>query len=143
MKIIFLSLFLFSISPAFSQNKNAIHSPGTDTLVFAEVKVDVQASVDPKEWVTHLTNELEPAIKKAAKKGLKAGYYTVRVKFLVEKDGSIRYVQALNDPGYNLAKAAAKGVQNGPRWKPGVQNGKTVRSFHTQPICFIIQEGRG
>lgn len=141
MKMIFLSLFLFSISPAFSQNKNAFPPSGTDTLVFA--KVDVQASVDPKEWVTYLTNKLQPAIRKAAKKGMKAGFYIVRVKFLVEKDGSINYVQALNDPGYNLAKAAAKGVQTGPKWTPGAQNGKRVRSFHTQPICFVIQEGKG
>ncbi|HTM91335.1 MAG TPA: energy transducer TonB [Flavisolibacter sp.] len=141
MKLVFLGVFLFSINLVFSQNTNLIHSSAPDTLVVA--KVDLGACVDEKDWVVHLTNELEPAIKKAAKKGLKAGTYIVRVKFLVERDGSIKYVQALNDPGYNLAKAAVKGVQTGPRWSPGIQNGRKVRSFHTQPICFVIQEGNG
>lgn len=140
MKLVLLSAFLFSINMVFSQNTNVIRSSQADTSVVT--KVDLEACVDEKEWVVHLTNELEPAIKKAAKKGMKAGFYMVRVKFLVEKDGSINYVQALNDPGYNLAKAAAKGVQTGPKWTPGVQNGKKVRSFHTQPICFVIQEGK-
>lgn len=140
MKLVFLIAFLVSISPAFSQNANALVSSETDSE--SNIKVDVEASVDEKEWVVHLTNELEPVIKKAAKKGLRAGTYTVRVRFLVEKDGSINYVQALNDPGYDLAKAAVKGVQTGPRWTPGEHNGKKVRSFQTQPIRFVIQYGR-
>jgi periplasmic protein TonB len=140
MKIIFLILFLFSAQLSFSQKLNTLGVSELDTLAVAQV--DVQASVDEKEWVVHLTNELEPVIKKAAKKGLKAGFYTVRVRFLVEKDGSINYVRALNDPGYDLAKAAIKGIQTGPRWRPGIRNGKTVRSFQTQPICFVIQYGK-
>ena len=116
MKLVFLSAFLFSINLVFSQNTNLIYSSEADTLVVTEV--DLKACVDEKEWVVHLTNELEPVIKKAAKKGLKAGTYIVRIKFLVERDGSIKYVQALNDPGYNLAKAAVKGVQTGPKWRP-------------------------
>jgi periplasmic protein TonB len=140
MKLIFLGVFLFWINLVFSQNTNSIRSSEADTLVAN--KVDLEACVDEKEWVVHLTNELEPAIKKAAKKGLRAGTYTVRIKFLVERDGSINYVQALNDPGYNLAKAAVKSIQTGPKWRPGIQNGRKVRSFHTQPICFVIDDGK-
>ena len=69
---------------------------------------------------------------------MKAGTYTVNVRFLVEKDGSISDVVALNDPGYGLAKAAEKVVKTGPKWTPGQQGGKTVRSYHTQPINFVI-----
>ena len=93
-----------------------------------------------QQWIDHLTNNLQPAIVKAAKKGMKAGRYDVNVKFLVEKDGSISDAQALNDPGYGLAKAAVKVLKSGPRWSPGEQNGKKVRSYHTQPITFVIQE---
>ena len=103
MKLIFLTVSFFSISMVFAQNKNTVRYSETDTLV--ATKVDLEPSVDEKEWVVHLTNELEPVIKKAAKKGLQAGVYTVRVRFLVEKDGSINYVQALNDPGYKIGRA--------------------------------------
>jgi protein TonB len=34
------------------------------------------------------------------------GTYTVQVRFLVERDGSITDVQALSDPGFGLKKAA-------------------------------------
>jgi protein TonB len=72
---------------------------------------------------------------------MKPGTYIVQVKFLVEKDGSISDVHALNDPGYGLAKAAEKVLRTSPRWSPGEQNGRKVRSYHTQPITFMIQQG--
>ena len=76
---------------------------------------------------------------KAAEEGMKPGTYTVQVRFLVLKDGSLTDVQALNDPGYNLAAAAIRAVKTGPKWNPGLQNRKPVNSYHTQPITFVIQ----
>jgi protein TonB len=64
----------------------------------------------------------------------------VNVKFLVLKDGSVTDVKALNNPGYDLAEAAVKTVRTGPKWLPGIQNGKTVNSYHTQPITVVIQK---
>lgn len=109
-----------------------------DTAVFQ--KVEIEASVDRQQWIDHITRNLQPYVEKAAKKGMKPGLYTVQVRFLVEKDGSISDVQALNDPGYGLAKGAEKVVRTGPRWNAGELNGRKVRSYHTQPISFIIQE---
>lgn len=103
-------------------------------------KIDVEASVDRQQWIDHLTKNLQSPIEKAVRKGMKAGTYTVQVRFLVEKDGSISDVFALNDPGYGLAKAAVKVLKTGPKWKAGEQNGQKVRSYHTQPITFVIQE---
>lgn len=71
---------------------------------------------------------------------MKVGQYTVNVRFLVEKDGSISDVKAVDDPGYGLADASVKVVKTGPRWWPGVYEGKIVRSYHTQPITFVINE---
>ncbi len=79
-------------------------------------------------------------IEDAASSGMSPGNVTVNVRFLVERDGSITSVQALNDPGYGLAKGAEEVVKRGPKWSPGEQNGKKVRSYHTQPITFQIQE---
>jgi protein TonB len=62
------------------------------------------------------------------------------VRFLVERDGSIENVKALNDPGYGLARGAEQVVKSGPKWKPGIQNGNKVRSYHTQPIAFVIMD---
>jgi protein TonB len=110
----------------------------SEKLVFT--KVDVEAKVDMQQWRLHLESNLMGPIEKAAKKGMKPGTYTVNVRFLVEKDGSISDVRALNDPGYGLAAASEKVVRTGPKWIAGEQNGRKVRSYHTQPMTFVISE---
>ena len=101
-------------------------------------KVEIAATVDQSRWRRHLENRLVRYIEDAAARGMAAGQYTVMVRFLVEKDGSIDRVTALNDPGYGLAKGAEQVVKSGPHWEPGIQNGNKVRSYHTQPITFVI-----
>ena len=138
MRVVFLFLSVLSANLLFAQQMDTLKRPAVDTTVF--IKVDIEESVDAKQWIDHLSEVLRPYIEKAARKGMKAGTYTVQVKFLVERDGSINDVQALNDPGYNLAKGAEKAIRTGPKWTAGEMNGKKVRSYHTQPITFVIQQ---
>jgi protein TonB len=139
MRFVFSLLLLLLSDILFAQNNTPPPMAINDTAIIF-TKTEVEASVDRQEWIDHLTKNLQSPIEKAARKGMKAGTYTVQVKFLVERDGSISDVHALNDPGYGLAVAAEKALQTGPKWKPGTQNGKVVRSYHTQPITFVIQE---
>ena len=136
MRILFSTLLLLFVNILFAQQTTPVSTKEVDTSTFQ--KVEIEASVDAKAWIDHLQKELQRPIEKAAKKGMKAGTYTVQVKFLVEKDGSIADVQALNDPGYGLGKAAENVIRTGPKWQPGIQDGKVVRSYHTQPITFVI-----
>ncbi|RYF80875.1 MAG: hypothetical protein EON98_12995 [Chitinophagaceae bacterium] len=103
-------------------------------------KVEIEASVNVARWRQHLERNLVRYIEDAATAGMQPGTYTVMVRFLVEKDGSISRVLALNDPGFGLARGAAQVVESGPQWNPGEQNGRKVRSYHTQPITFVIME---
>lgn len=103
-------------------------------------KVEVQARVNSNQWRRHLERRLVRYIEEAAYAGMPPGTYTVRVRFLVEKDGSIGRVKALNKPGYGLAGGAEQVVKTGPRWIAAEQNGRKVRSYHTQPITFVILE---
>lgn len=119
-------------------NKLIVGAPDGEEKIFE--KVEVEASVNAQMWRKHLEVNLLPYIERAANSKMKAGNYTVNVRFLVERDGSISDVKALNDPGYGLAKGCEKVVRTGPRWSPGELNGKKVRSYHTQPIIFSIQE---
>jgi protein TonB len=64
----------------------------------------------------------------------------VNVRFLVEKDGSISSAKAMKDIGFGLAKGAEKVVKSGPKWTAGEQNGIKVRSYHTQPIYFVVTQ---
>jgi periplasmic protein TonB len=140
-----LSFLFLSASAQAQKGDSPSTNASSDTAKNATAEkifneVEVEASVDVFQWRAHLGKNLMAPIEKAAKKGMKAGQYTVNVRFLVERDGSISDVKALNDPGYGLADASVNVVRTGPKWKAGEQNGRKVRSYHTQPLTFVIQE---
>jgi protein TonB len=124
-------------SKTLPQSKESIKD-SQDVKAFESV--EIEPSVNIAAWRSHLQKKLLPYINKASNKGMKPGIYTVSVRFLVEKDGSISEAESLDDPGYGLADAAVKVVKSGPRWTAGELNGKKVRSYHTQPISFAITE---
>ncbi|MNY56007.1 Gram-negative bacterial tonB protein [compost metagenome] len=66
----------------------------------------------------------------------------VEVSFIVEKDGSLSNVEIKKDLKYGTGQAAVDVIKNYPeKWRPGVQNGHTVRVAYTLPIRLntIIQ----
>ena len=138
MRVLLACVLLLCASNLSAQSQDTVGVQTVDLDIFE--KVEVAARVDAALWKRHLEQHLLPVIENAAKKGMKAGTYIVYVRFLVEKNGSIGNVKALNDPGFGLAKGAEKVLKTGPRWTPGSQNGRVVRSYHTQPITFVITE---
>ena len=130
---------MIATPPPVDEGKKVVEEPKVDeNQIFT--KVEIEAQVDQKSWIRWLQSQLQRYIEDAASNGMEPGTYTVQVKFLVERDGSIADVHALNDPGFGLGKAAESVVKKGPKWSPGIQNGKQVRSYHTQPITFVIQD---
>ncbi|HUC81769.1 MAG TPA: energy transducer TonB, partial [Flavisolibacter sp.] len=126
--------------PPVDEGKGVVAPPPPEDENKVFEKVEIEASVNVAQWRRHLENQLGRYIEDAASSGMAPGNYTVNIRFLVERDGSITDVKALNDPGYGLAQGAVDVVKRGPKWSPGEQNGKKVRSYHTQPITFQIQE---
>ena len=63
---------------------------------------------------------------------------TISVQFIVDENGNISEVSALNDPGSGLAAAASKIISNGPKWTPAEQDGHPVISRHIQKIQFRL-----
>jgi len=64
---------------------------------------------------------------------------TVYIYFVVERDGSITNVKVLRGIGGGCDEEAVRVVQNMPRWKPGIQHGKTVRVSYNLPVKFVLQ----
>ncbi len=58
------------------------------------------------------------------------------IEFVVEKDGSLTDIKVLRDVGYGSKEEALKVVRNSPKWKPGIQNGKPVRTKFMQIISI-------
>jgi protein TonB len=91
----------------------------------------------PAAWKRYLENNLKAdAVVEA---GAPPGILTVRVQFIVDKDGNISEVKALNDPGYGTAEEAVRVIKKGPKWKPALQNGRNVIYQAVQGVGFNIQ----
>ncbi|KAA5538357.1 energy transducer TonB [Paenimyroides baculatum] len=61
----------------------------------------------------------------------------VRLKFVVEKDGSFTDLQVLDDK-QGVGNEAKRVLKAMPQWKPAQHNGKTVRSSFTLPITIKV-----
>jgi N-acetylmuramoyl-L-alanine amidase len=103
-------------------------------------KVETEPSIDRAQWTAFLRKNLQPIIDQAAVKGIKPGTYVVKLKFIVNLDGTITDIKALNDPGYDLASTTVAFVKDSPRWMPATQNGKAVNAYHVQPVTFVIED---
>ena len=61
-------------------------------------------------------------------------------QFTVNKDGSIVDIQILRSSGHDaLDKEAKRVIESMPKWAPGKQRGKPVRSRFTLPVTFKLQ----
>jgi len=90
----------------------------------------------PKGWTNYLMNNLDrdlPVKNKAV-----TGKYTIKLNFLVNKDGGVENVVAENNPGYGTADEAIRVIEKGPKWIPAEQNGKKVNYLMKQVIVFNV-----
>ena len=100
-----------------------------------------EAIVDKQKWRRHLEKSLQPLVEQKANQGL-TGTFTVLVRFLVNKDGKLEELKALTTYGHGIEEAVIKIIKDGPAWQPGSYHGQKVKSYHTQPITFMISDGR-
>lgn len=63
----------------------------------------------------------------------------VFVSFVVEKDGRVGQVKILRDIGGGCGNEAVRVVKMMPKWKPGKQRGKPVRTQFNLPVNFDLQ----
>ena len=84
------------------------------------------------------TNFREPDLSNSGLTASKA--ISVIVSFVIEKDGSMTDIKVLRDPGYKLGDEAIRVLKSQKtKWKPGIKDGKPVRTLYTLPISIIPQ----
>jgi protein TonB len=64
---------------------------------------------------------------------------TVYVQFVVDSKGNITDVKILRGIGGGCDEEALRVIKMMPTWKPGRQNGKTVRVLYNMPVIFKLQ----
>ena len=60
----------------------------------------------------------------------------VVVTFVVERDGSIDSIKVIKKVSPELDREALRVIRLMPKWNPGKQNWKTVRTKYTIPVIF-------
>lgn len=144
MKIIYISalILIFANIAVNAQTLDKIPPPPPPTekldedVIFTKVEVEAQFPGGLKEWSTYLQKNLNanvPVDNKARK-----GKYTVVVRFIVAKDGSISEVLAETNHGFGMEKEVMRVIKKGPNWKPAMQNGNVVKAYRRQPVIFLV-----
>ena len=109
-----------------------------ETRVFTKVEIEAEYPGGPSAWAKYLRNNLDANT--PVDNDAPPVTYTVVVRFIVSRDGSISDVVAETKHGYGMEAEAMKIIKKGPKWTPAQQNGRHVNAYRRQPITFVVQE---
>jgi protein TonB len=100
------------------------------------VKVEKEAAFDG-DWNSFLKKNLDATT--PGNNDAPEGTYTVVVKFVVSKDGSLSDIMCESDPGYGICKEAIRVIKKSKKWNPALQNANVVNAYRRQPITFLVE----
>ena len=137
--ILILSVVLSSFSYA------QVTESSIDTAIVKTPEIDPEYNGGFEALIQYLTTNLEgvsnPKKKRSVPKEDLFEGGRVIVRFIIEKDGTVSNVlleERLRkcEP---CNREAIRVVKNMPKWKPGLKNGKAVRTYVRLPIRFEIE----
>lgn len=124
--------------PAETVHVAEVTKPGSPEMdyetIFTTVENPAEFPGGVSEWARYLQRNLRYP-ESARDMGITG---VVRVQFIVDREGNISEVEALNDPGEGLAEEAVRIIKKGPKWRPAEQNGRKVIYRHKQAIVFRL-----
>jgi protein TonB len=126
------------VAPPVQDAGNVVAAPPDDNQIFTKVEQEATFPGGPDGWRRYLQRNLKGNV--PVENNAPAGMYQVMVQFIVSKDGSISNVEALTSYGYGMEEEAVRAIKTGPKWTPGLQNGRYVNSIRRQPITFQVEE---
>lgn len=110
-----------------------------DNKVFVKVQVEPSFPGGEKEWTKYLDRNLDVNI--PLKNKCKPGSYTVIIQFIVDREGNPVDLRPLTNHGFGMEDHVINVIKKGPRWIPGLQNGRAVKAYKKQPVTFVIGGG--
>jgi len=125
------------VAPPVQDAGTVVAAPPDDNQIFTKVEQEAEFPGGAAAWKRYLERNLNGSV--PVENNAPEGTYTVIVKFIVSKDGSISDVQAETNFGYGMEDEAVRAIKNGPKWTPGLQNGRNVNSYRRQPITFLVE----
>ncbi len=109
------------------------HQDGEEILQFAEKQPEFPGGM--QALMKYLSSEIKyPEI--AQEEGAQGKVF---LSFVVERDGTIADVRVIRGVHQELDREAVRAVRSMPKWSPGEQGGKQVRTRYTLPVAFQLQ----
>jgi protein TonB len=107
-----------------------------NNVEFKSVEVEAKFPGGFKAWKRFLETTLDASI--PVYNGAPEGTYSIVVSFLVDKEGNVSEVKALNDPGFGIAEEAVKVIKKSKTWSPAMNNNVKVIYRQKQVIVFQV-----
>jgi protein TonB len=107
-----------------------------ENKIFNKVEVEAAFPGGDAAWRNYLQKNLNADV--PVEGGAGEGTYTVIVKFVVSKDGSLSDVTCESDPGFGMCAEATRVIKKTRNWTPAIQNGRNVNAYRRQPITFQV-----
>ena len=106
-------------------------------------KVDAEAAYPGglEGWRNFLTKNLNPNV--PLDNGSPSGKYTVIIKFVVSKDGSLSDIHAETKVGYGMEEEVIRIIKNSGIWIAAEQNNRKVNAYRRQPVSFLVEQEDG
>jgi protein TonB len=133
----FILLSASTIGQDSLKQKEAVKDEGADKI-FTKVEQEAKFPGGKAGGVAFLEKYLDANV--AANDGAKAGIYTVRVQFIVDREGKVSNVRAIEVPQGcpSCGPETVRVLKKSPRWVPAMQNGKNVIYQAVQHISFQV-----
>lgn len=103
-----------------------------ENAIITLVQVKAQPNEGFQKFYDNFSRKFSPGIINT-----KVNEVTVRLRFVVEKDGSFSDIKVIDDK-QGLGKEAVRVLKSMPQWQPAQHNGMTVRSMFTLPIKIRV-----
>lgn len=107
--------------------------------VFTKVEIEAAYPGGQGAWKKFLERNLNGGV--ANDNSAPPGTYTVVVRFIVAKDGSVSEITPETSVGYGMEQEAVRAIKKAPKWTPAQQNGNIVKAYRRQPITFLVTDG--
>lgn len=106
--------------------------------IFTKVEIEAEYPGGTGAWRKFLERNLNGQV--ANENSAPTGTYTVVVRFIVAKDGTVSDITPETSVGYGMENEAVRAIRKAPRWTPAQQNGNVVKAYRRQPITFVVAE---
>jgi hypothetical protein len=139
LRTICAAFFIFFYASLFGQVPPPPPADTTgDDKIFLKVETEAIYPGGGNAWKEFLVKNLNPNV--PSDNDAPAGKYTVIIKFIVSRNGTLSGIEAETNQGYGMEQEVIRLIKTSGKWQPAVQNKRTVNAYRRQPVTFLVED---